>query len=66
MTNRYNISAVDMTLRDWFAGQALTGIIARMSKSEFEFGANSEDWSFAAGDAFDIADQMIKQRGLGD
>jgi hypothetical protein len=66
MTTTYNISAVDMTLRDWFASQALTGIIARMSKSEYEFGVNSEDWSLAAGDAFDIADQMLKQRKLGE
>ena len=66
MTAPYCISAVDMTLRDWFAGQALTGIIARMSKSEFESGANAEDWSFAAGDAYDIADQMIKQRDKDD
>lgn len=51
-----------MTLRDWFAGQALAGIIARQTRSEYEGSVNSHDWSCEAGDAYALADAMIAER----
>lgn len=45
-----------MTLRDWFAGQALPGIIAQ---------PNLDGWEphIIAGWAYEIADAMIAARG---
>jgi hypothetical protein len=47
-------SVSGMTLRDWFAGQALMGQIAR--------GADYEKPSHAAEDAYDLADAMLAAR----
>ena len=57
-----NIFADEMTLRDWFAGQALCGIMSRLPRSDYVAGVNSEDWSFTAGDAYAIADWMLSTR----
>lgn len=42
-----------MTLRDWFAGQAVAGLLS----GNWEM--NSRD---AASDAYDVADEMMKAR----
>jgi hypothetical protein len=51
-----------MTLRDWFAGQALAGIMARMEQSGFELGIENGDWTCPAGDAYDVAEAMLAER----
>ena len=50
MTEDIDDRKVCMTLRDWFAGQALAGILAR---------ANSYS-DVAATDAYRYADEMLK------
>ena len=55
--NHNSISSEDergLSLRDWFAGQAMLGSRARDSRYE--------SWSDLAQDAYDIADAMIKER----
>ena len=50
-----------MTLRDWFAGQAMAAIISKIPFQEFP-----EDWSpykKAAIGAYDYADAMLEARG---
>lgn len=52
-----------MTLRDWFAGQAMAAIIAKIPFSEFP-----EDWSpyeKTAIGAYDYADAMLAARSGG-
>jgi hypothetical protein len=44
-----------MTLRDWFAGQALAGLLANPD--------GEYDYNGAARDAFGFADAMLKARG---
>ena len=44
-----------MTLRDWFAGQALSFCLA-------EFGGNADDQRQYAEAAYQIADAMLKER----
>ena len=51
-----------MTLRDWFAGQALAGIMARMKHSDFNSCVDADDFSFVAGDSYAIADAMMVAR----
>jgi len=48
-----------MSLRDWFAGQVLQGILA---SGNFSRGFLSESDFFAA-TAYKIADAMLKERG---
>jgi hypothetical protein len=43
-----------MTLRDWFAGQALTGLLAGNT------GDKAPNWAKAA---YQVADAMLKARG---
>jgi len=47
-----------MTLRDWFAGQALAGIVAITFQGTRVFGPAA-----AAREAFKHADEMLAQRG---
>jgi len=42
-----------MTLRDWFAGQALVGILAKGDDGRA---------SYSVGDAYEIADEMLAHR----
>ena len=44
-----------MTLRDWFAGQALSGMTANSAVAP----ASSEDWAHGA---YELADAMIAER----
>ncbi|MGE0278323.1 MAG: hypothetical protein AB7R40_23250 [Nitrospiraceae bacterium] len=46
-------SAQDMTLRDYYAGQALVGILA----------GKKRDTGLASKDAYDYADAMMRARG---
>ena len=50
-------SGIGMTLRDWFAGKALAGLLANPEATR-EFGP--KDW---AGCAYEQADAMIAVRG---
>jgi hypothetical protein len=52
----------EMTLRDYFAGQAIVGLIARMTGQSYEASIESSDWSFEADDAYNIADQLMSRR----
>ncbi|MBF5091963.1 hypothetical protein F1640_18585 [Novosphingobium sp. NBM11] len=59
--NGLQVAEHSLTKREWFAGQALVGIISRMTKIERDLCINRDDWSFEAGDAYRIADAMIEQ-----
>ena len=48
-----------MSLRDWFAGMALQGLL---SVSDEELLWNKEECSSIALDAYDLADAMLAQR----
>ena len=50
-----------MTLRDWFAGQALAGIVQGLMK-----GIRFEDIPKLATDCYGIADAMLAARGGGE
>ena len=52
-------NAPGMELRDWFAGMAMQGLVARMSEKEFR-----DDWDFGnvTSDALNIANMMMKKR----
>lgn len=43
-----------MSLRDWFAGQALSGVIAKLGTGDYLLCANH---------AYAAADQLLKERG---
>jgi hypothetical protein len=49
-----------MSLRDWFAGQALAGMLAAESQ-HLTFKGN---WPDAAEQAYQIADAMVDQKGV--
>jgi hypothetical protein len=58
-----------MTLRDWFAGQALSGILSKAINPNNQ-GNDSVDWAStrapgpnrASGDAYEYADAMLAAR----
>ncbi len=52
--------ASGMTLRDWFAGQALQGLAAGLNAQEEWHGWSSGEF---AKEAFELADAMLKERG---
>jgi hypothetical protein len=58
---RMEIDSPGMTLRDWFAGQALDAIIPRLKMIE-DFESMSEYSTGFAKTAYEIADAMIKAR----
>jgi len=47
-----------MTLRDWFAGQALAGIIGKLS--------SEKDWNMVGLHCYNAADKMIAAREKGE
>jgi hypothetical protein len=49
-------SAPGMTLRDWFAGQAIVGLLANPNNTQ------SPEWAGFSWDAYKMADAMIAQR----
>jgi hypothetical protein len=51
-----------MTLRDWFAGQAMQGLCAREDGKGFDFLTFPDDPMRVAHWAYDVADEMIKAR----
>lgn len=50
--------SVGMTLRDWFAGQALDGLLS----SNATYGGKTDDRASLAADAYAYADAMIAER----
>lgn len=58
---RTGSGAPGMELRDWFAGMALQGFVARMDDATFNANINS-DWEFLTDDAYNVADSMLKSR----
>jgi hypothetical protein len=46
-----------MTLRDWFAGKAITGLLAAFADSPAEMDADA--WAMCAREAYALADAMI-------
>lgn len=53
------VYATGMTLRDWFAGQALTGYIAHLGAQDIHAGSYTDE---CAEEAYRIADAMIAAR----
>jgi len=52
-----DVYSTGMSLRDWFAGQALTGLLS------WGEGPKSSDWAnIYAVDAYELADAMLKRR----
>ena len=49
-----------MSLRDWFAGKAVTGIVAAFGDSDREMEA--DDWELTAREAYALADAMLAER----
>lgn len=47
-----------MTLRDWFAGQVMAGLLASAS-------AKAETWEEYAADAYEVADALLTERERG-
>lgn len=61
--NGYMKAVEGMTLRDYFAAQAMQALIARETTGAFNFEACPDDpWRVALW-AYDVADQMIKVKG---
>ena len=57
-----HVYATGMSLRDWFAGQALMGVIPACSQ-DTPIPGGSKEGLFALR-AYAIADAMLKERGL--
>lgn len=55
-----------MSLRDWFAGQALIGLWAGLSQSKIQNGQTREAWIRGIAEAsYEMADAMIAEREKG-
>ena len=53
-----------MTLRDWFAGQAMQGLVSKMTENREEAINNGvTDPAWEAELSYEIADAMLKVRG---
>jgi hypothetical protein len=52
----------DLRLRDWFAGQALIGLLPSIAHSNFVGTAKPNDNSLFANVAYALADAMIEAR----
>jgi len=64
-TGEYNSAQDGMTLRDWFAGQALTGGLSSEDESTGCVYTTTSDYTreeIAAREAYKMADAMIKER----
>lgn len=62
--NEANVNGtMGMTLRDWFAGQALAGLCANPNESPDEDGASDRD--VIASVAYELADAMLAAREAG-
>lgn len=51
-----------MSLRDWFAGQALTGFLSHPAVLRYKGEVADREFHYAAM-AYELADAMLKQRG---
>ena len=51
-----------MTLRDWFAGRAMSAIIAKHPAIRTYHGERNSDWAGAAVGAYEYADAMLAER----
>lgn len=60
---RNRIIGGGMTLRDWFAGQALAGVISACSRDSMRMGQSLE--GHFAKNAYSVADAMIATRMKG-
>ena len=58
--NRLDIEMLGMTLRDYFAGQVLTGLSISIGK---HFVCESIDWNVTSKACYQLADAMLKERG---
>ena len=54
------LGSYGMSLRDWFAGQALAGLLCGRHGDDF-----GDDWDIGA-DAYGIADALLAARTAGD
>lgn len=55
-------SSPGMTLRDYFAAKAMAAIVRRWDGHSFGGGPNSPQYKELAGDAYSIADAMLRAR----
>lgn len=55
-----------MTLRDWFAGQAMTGMLAHSTRYRPREGAPANWHEAIAEEAFQIADALLSHRAKGE
>lgn len=55
-----------MTMRDWFAGQALPAVIAALSAGQHSVHPNMTILESATTDAYAMADAMLAERAKGD
>lgn len=56
-----DVPHVGMTLRDWFAGQALGGMLS----AESQYLSFRGNWTDASQQAYEIADAMLAERNKG-
>ena len=58
-----NYPCAGMTMRDYFAAKAMASIVRRWDGHSFGGGSESPQYKELAGDAYFIADAMLKARG---